>query len=381
MDRQDDVGIASRRGRVLRIPPNDRTTVPAYPDAPVARAGRAGQGIRRPKGVTGSVARWASAVAVLLATLSPIVSLPRPALAVDGVGDAFPRPRLVDPISISIGTGTDALRLNDGRDYIIDLPNAKKTGTLEIRGGRNVVVVGGYISVSRDVPNLIVWDGADAQAGRIVHIEGLLIDGSSGGHADGIKIKAPKAIVQIVMTRIVGLRGTSGGVHADVIQPFGGFKELRIDGLTASSRYNNLYLRRENDPLGPPMGKVTILNTNVFGYNNPSGWTPSSTLRGISFGTQPSDPSNDGAAINCALTAPMAFTRFYVDPPAGTRLGQFVYPHDRMQEAGCPAKVSSDGESVSWPALSDQVSGVVRLGPPPGGDFVPAAITGLRYRG
>ncbi len=43
--------------------------------------------------------------------------------------------------------------------------------------------------------------------GRVIHIEGLDIDGSGGGEADGIGIGAPSAIVQIENTRITGLIG------------------------------------------------------------------------------------------------------------------------------------------------------------------------------
>jgi hypothetical protein len=319
-------------------------------------------------------------LALLVGTSVIVLGTTGHALADVGIGGSLSAPRLVNPISISVGTGTSALRLSDGRDYVIRLPRAKKTGTLEIQGGRNILVVGGYISVAHDGANVIIRDGRNAQAGRVVRLEGLLIDGSRGGHADGIKINAPKAIVQIVMTRIVGLRGSTAGVHADVIQPFGGVRALRIDGMTAASHYNSLYLRRENDPLQPPIGRVTIRHTNIFGYDNVAGWTPSATLRGISIGTQPSDPSDDDAPINCDLTHRMRFRKFFIDPPPGVRLGRFVYPHDGMQRAGCPARVVN-GRTVVWPALDRKIDGVVRLGPPPRGDFVPARITGLRYRG
>jgi hypothetical protein len=45
--------------------------------------------------------------------------------------------------------------------------------------------------------------------------------------------------------------------------------------------------------------------------------------------------------------------------------------------------VSADGHSVTWPSLraSGQVTGSLQLGPPPGGDFVPASLVGLNYLG
>jgi len=52
--------------------------------------------------------------------------------------------------------------------------------------------------------------------------------------------------------------------------------------------------------------------------------------------------------------------------------------------AGCLAVASADGATIAWPALSPLsgglVSGDVRLGPPPGGDFVPTGSVGVGYR-
>jgi hypothetical protein len=287
---------------------------------------------------------------------------------------------LQDPITIDLHVGPDLLRLDDARDYILRMPDAKKTGVLEIRGGRNISIVGGYMSVASPGPNISISDGPNAVAGRIVHIEGVLIDGSSGAESDGIKINAPRTTVQVKNVRIVGLRGTLDTLHADLIQPWGGVGELRINGFTGASRYNSLYLRRENDPLMPPIGTVRIQRTNIFGYLNPGG-SPDSTLRGISIGTQSSPPSDATQTVNCRMTHPMYLDGFFIEPPGTKRLGQFVYPHDRMQTAGCAAEVAADGRSVDWPALRDMVSGVVQLGPPPGGDFVPDGMAGLGYRG
>ncbi len=301
-----------------------------------------------------------------------------PAVTSGPAGATFPRPVLTDPIQLALKVGEDHLRLSDARDYILVLPKAKKMGLVEIRGGRNIWVIGGYISVAKAGPNIIIADGTSAMDGRVVHLEGLLIDGSSGAQSDGIRIKAPRAIVQVVNSRIVGLKGSTSGLHADLIQPFGGVKALRIDGFTGASRYNNLYLRRENDPLGPPIGEVTILNTNLFGYWNGSGARPTETIRAISIGTQPTSASDSTSPVNCQLTAPVVLREFYIRP-ARKRAGQFLYPHDKMQAAGCPAQVSADGLTIGWPALAAYVDGVAIIGARPGGDFVPAANVGLNY--
>src|SRR3954464_714371 len=154
------------------------------------------------------------------------------------VGTSFPRPAMSNPITIPLHVGSDSLHLDDARDYILVMPAQKKTGPLYIRGGHNVEVMGGYMSTTTKGPNINISDDSGTKSGRIVQIEGVLIDGSSNVPSDGIKIQAPNTIVQLEKDRIVGLWGTLGGYHADVVQPGGGAKELGIDGFTGASHYN-----------------------------------------------------------------------------------------------------------------------------------------------
>ena len=299
------------------------------------------------------------------------------------VGTSFPRPVMNNPITIALHVGADTLHLDDARDYILVMPAQKKTGPLYIRGGHDVEIIGGYLSTTAEGPNINISDDSGTQSGRIVHIEGVLIDGSSGVPSDGIKIQAPNTIVQLENDRIVGLWGTLSGYHADVVQPGGGVKELRIDGLTGASHYNDLYLRREANPLEPPIGKVTIRNTNMFGYVNAAGTSPSTTIRGISIGTQSNPPSDDSQSINCTLTDPLVVDNFWVTPPTGIRPGQFVWPHDRMEGSAswCDAAYATSSSTLDWPALSTakggKVSGSINVGPH--ADFVPAGLAGLGY--
>ena len=297
------------------------------------------------------------------------------------IGTFWPRPRVHTAITIRLHIKADYLHLRDSRNYILKMPRHKKTGPLYIRGGGNVRIIGGYMSTRVEGPNINISDDRGTQDGRIVHIEGLLINGSSGVPSDGIKIQAPHTIVQIERVRIVGLHGKLSGYHADVVQPGGGVKVLRIDGLTGSSHYNNFYLRRENNPLEPPIGKVVIRNANMFGYHN--GSIPHTTLRGISIGTQPLDPSNDDAGINCDVTNPMWLHNFWVHPPRGVRPAQFVYPHDRMggTASKCRSAWHAGNHTVNWPDLAagrgGPVHGSVHVGPRR--DFIPPHRVGIHY--
>lgn len=296
----------------------------------------------------------------------------------------WPRPAVPNAIRIGLHVGTDTLHLKDSRNYILRMPKVKKTGPLYIRGGGNVRLIGGLMSTKIKGPNIVIMDDSGTRNGRIVHIEGLLINGSSRVPSDGIKIKAPHTIVQLEHDRIVGLHGSLRGYHADVVQPGGGVKELLIDDFTGSSHYNNFYFRRETNPLMPAIGRVIIENTNMFGYQNP-GTIPRRTLRGISIGTQPDPPSNDSSALNCKVTNALWMKNFWVRPPRGTRPAQFVYPHDRMEglAARCDSAYKSSTHSVDWPHLrasnGGEVHGVVHVGTHRA--FVRARTVGLNYRG
>jgi hypothetical protein len=322
----------------------------------------------------------AAAAVTLVATSGHVPSRARAAT----VGTSFPRPALTNPIVIQLHVGSDSLHLDDSRDYVLKMPAQKKTGPLAIRGGRNVLIVGGYMSTTAKGPNINVSDDAGTHVGRIVHIERMLIDGSSGVPSDGIKIQAPNTIVQLEMDRFVGFYGSLSGYHADVVQPGGGVKELRIDGFTGSSHYNNLYLRRETNPLEPAIGKVTIRNANMFGYVNGSNSDPPTTIRGIAIGTQSDPPSDDSQKINCTVTDPMVFDNFWITPPSGRPPGQFVWPDDRMSSPAnwCNARYVSSSGTINWPNLSTsnggKISGVVNVGGH--SDFVPSGAAGLSYR-
>jgi hypothetical protein len=74
----------------------------------------------------------------------------------------------------------------------------------------------------------------------------------------------------------------------------------------------------------------------------------------------------------------MTLNQFYGAPPAGS-LQRFMWPTDYGVAAGCPSALSADGQSAYWPALTSLITGVMQLGPPPGGDFVPAGSVGVGY--
>lgn len=312
--------------------------------------------------------RGARRAAVLLASAAAIVALlgaceDRPsAQTLPSAGLRWAPPTLSEPTTIDLSTGASKLTLDRDKDYIIRMPAQKKVGATWLIGGRNIVIVGGHTTIPRGTPPGRANDGYRRNiyindATGTVHIEGLLIDGSGGGDADGIDIAAPQATVQIQNVRIVGLRGRHAGFHADVVQPWGGVKDLRIDRLTGSSNYQGLQI------VGPgPIGTATVSNVNLF---------------------QAAGPYDKGghmiwlAGHRCA-SVPITLENVWVKPRRGRWLGDSVWPQDRRTFARRRSCVGRASRRVaSWPRLP--VTGVVRAGTPRSGDFVPKGSVGIGY--
>jgi hypothetical protein len=271
-------------------------------------------------------------------------------------------PVLSNPITLELTTAAGVHSLDKTKDYIIKMPNGIKGDTF-LNGGRNVVMIGGHISTGSESSRAYM-DSPEhrgiyiTQATGTVHIEGVLIDASRTGAGDGIAINAPNAIIQIQNTRIVGLIGGSGSNHADVIQAWGGLKELRVDRLTGSTNYQGLHIQPELRPNGPEI----IKNTNVSSHSTTAGnWLVWLT-------------HSDNT---CDTAARVELSEVYVTPRPGRTLRSTVWPSD-SQPSACKT-VHSAGETIlSFPNLPS-VTGVIKKGPPPGGDFVPAGVAGLNY--
>jgi hypothetical protein len=279
-------------------------------------------------------------------------------------------PQLTDPETIRLSRGQTVTRMDPARDYIIQLPPDGKGDTFLV-GGHNVVLIGGHISTGRgpapwDVPEHRAIYIADATG--VVHIEGVLIDDIDHGQGDGIAIAAPAATVQIQNVRIVGLTGKEEGNHADVVQVWGGVRELRIDRLTGATNYQGLHIQPDLAPNGPEI----IKNANLFSISGGSGnW--------LTWLAQGSD--------TCTTPMSVSLDQVYVAPREGRGLGDSVWPPDSTSQLdpsrggvvrNCLSSLSPDGTELSFPRLP-AVGGVVKLGPPPGGDFVPTGVAGPDY--
>jgi hypothetical protein len=212
------------------------------------------------------------------------------------------------------------------------------------------VIKGGTIalpSISAKTTGLFI-----ANSVGTVHVEGVLFDGSLH-EMDAIQIAAPAAIVQIENVRANSLLGSFDTNHADVIQPWGGVKELRVDRLTADSNYQGIFTRPDQGAIG----SVNLQNVDLT-FNNAKATADGGFLLWMSS--------------DCKM-APTTLSNVYITPRSGKTLGMSVWPatSDRV----CPSLQT--GNTVTFPKLP--VTGGVIGGTPPAGPFVPVGRAGTAY--
>lgn len=276
-------------------------------------------------------------------------------------------PTLTSPTTIAINDYTPMpLYLDSTRDYVIASTSRTTTHGVVISGGRNIVMIGGRISI----PYAGVSPSIEARRGLYlerqvgtVHIEGLLIDGPD--LSEGIQIGAPNAIVQLQNVRVIGVHARDQvnftDNHPDCLQPWGGVRIIRIDRMTCTTDRHGLYFD-SNDArrLGGPIGSADIRRYNIKRTLSSPAWA---FQRVTADGDQP-----------------MALSEVYVQPAGTTSLYNSVgnEPWRNGVYSFLPATMSADGTTASWPQDAS-LTGSVRMGLPPGGDFVKDGLAGTSY--
>lgn len=210
----------------------------------------------------------------------------------------------------NIGATGGPYVLNDSTDYKIVF-TAVRTAVCDIRGGRNLVIMGMPIGGRKTAPALTssydasgrglrIQDGSTANNPRTIHIEGLYVEEDTY-QSDTIQVALRtendvKIVVQNLRDNGInwGNNTTSPNVHADVIQTYGGPTTLIVDGLVAlHATYQGIIVNPSDGrvlPTGTPetwqFKRMYIAGDNLTGYgvkyllynNMPGhpafGWTP-----------------------------------------------------------------------------------------------------------
>jgi hypothetical protein len=285
---------------------------------------------------------------------------------------AWAPPSLVDPQTIDVPDSVQHLALSHSRDYVLKLPAGGRTGALWIDGGHNVVLIGGQITIPSsanqvdngedDTDTGIYIDGATGT----VHIEGVLITGQPNVMFDGIDVNAPLATIQIENVRVDNVWGSDTTEHADVIQTWGGFKNLRIDHLTANGDYQGLTIEPD---LGSE-GTADIRNVDLT-LDPPPAALASTTVGG---GHMIWLTAGSGS---CDAAASIELSNVYIrSERRGLGGSAIVWPQATSFGPDCHGR--RHGNQITWPSLP--VHGHVIIGSPPSGPFVRLSRFGKTYR-
>jgi hypothetical protein len=290
--------------------------------------------------------------------------------ALEKLAWAPPKLRGAKVVHVPNGENPAILRLDPRRDYLVKLPRHGLRGTLEINGGHNVVVIGGEVKVPSTANQ--TDNGADGTDTAIyvrastgtVHIEGVLIKADDDTLFDGIDINAPEATVQVENVRVEDVYGSLTTEHADVIQTWGGVKELDVDGLTANGDYQGVTIEPD---LGR-VGSVHLKHVDLTAEAAPPSLARDTVGGGIMLWLTSGTDTCESATVTLKHV-------YIANRTSRIRSGNMVWPSP-TSGLDCAPTVSAG--RIEWPYLP--VSGAVTIGTPPHGSFVPEGVPGNDYR-
>lgn len=244
----DDVDVFARaggRGRV--IAPVFRTTV---------TDGRVDLGFAASRDKSVLAGLEVLPVAAATSPTAPVAPAPlvtAPPVSATDVPLSWAPPALTSPTTVHVTNSSAKLSLDPARDYVVALPSTPLTakGGLQVKGGRNVVVIGGEIRAPRATEASATDRRGLLLAGQTgtVHVEGVRITGDD--LAEGIQLdQRLGAAVQIQNVRVETVHGTEATNHADVLQTWAGPRRLLVDRLTGSTGYQGFMLNPNDGAFG-----------------------------------------------------------------------------------------------------------------------------------
>jgi len=253
------------------------------------------------------------------------------------------------------------------RDRVI---NAQKP--LLIHGGRRVRVIGGHIRAANE--EISAWVIADT-IGESIFFEGLHID-VGGHHADAIVAREDPAVrrrlapgtgpydLYVQNTLIEGVAGTFDTRHGDVLQYQARIGRLYVENLTGATQYQGLFI--PTSTTGPGAIEAFLRRVNLKIDQHIAG-----TDRPKLLWIRTPRPNT--------TWYPVHFDQVYVEEsPRPDFRPWHVASITPGTNLSWGAVASPDESYVTYPPGSG-VTGQIRRGPPPGGDFVRPEQVGLNY--
>jgi hypothetical protein len=288
--------------------------------------------------------------------------------------------------------------LDPAKDYILKLGHrqeaAGKIGGLVVTGGRNVVIIGGRITLALPTDANLMQQGLvfHDQTGT-VHVEGVLVD---GWPLQCMIFDSRQAAFQIQNVRCEGVtmyKENFNTAHSDIFMTWKSPAELRFDKFT--SDYDGtglaLYGQRQSDGSWTYPGKVVFKRVNIRNMSRSQCPSFSKPLGHIYVSSRRQTRIEvDGMYVETGWGRASVTTDC---PQPGSF--QFTLPNGWAVYNGTsdyPKTQRSYGDGVSAGSYFeftnpsyDNIWGVggsfarVHYGIPAGGDFVPPGIAGTSY--
>ena len=270
-------------------------------------------------------------------------------------------PTLASPITLDVTNANRRLFLDNARDYRLNIAEPLKR-ELWIEGGRNIVVIGGHITIDQVGSSTAYQDNTAVKVrfgdpAGTVHIEGLLIDGPY--IADGFGIATGRN-VQIQNVRVERAYDNLKNAHADCVQIQQGVGHLRMDRFTCSTQRQGIFLGDHDGAIrSADLRRVDLYGAAPGGH--------------LLWQTNPSYPV---VVTDMRLGIAADFTSW-------VPFGYWVYPQKDGRTYGGQidrqrrAVVSRDGRRLWF--VGSRISGVIRKAPAAVGEFVPAGSVGMGY--
>ena len=258
-------------------------------------------------------------------------------------------PALSNAVSINVTNANRRLFLDNARDYRLHITERLKR-ELWIEGGRNVVVVGGQITIdelgtaSSYQDNIAIKVRFGDPSGT-VHLEGILIDGPYV--LDGIGIATGRN-VQIENVRVERAHDGVKGDHADCIQIQQGVGHLRLDGFTCTTDRQGIFLGDHDGAIR----SADLRRVNMYG----------SPGKHLFWQTNPSYP--------------VTLTNFWLAVASGytpwAPFGYWPYPQqdgltwDGKTDLTRRTQLSADGTYLTFVGSTNTITGRINKGGPSG---------------
>ena len=268
-------------------------------------------------------------------------------------------PALTNPVTINVGNANRRLFLDNSRDYRLNIVEPLKR-ELWIEGGRNVVVIGGHITIDQLGGASSYQDNTGVKVrfgdpSGTVHLEGLLIDGTYV--ADGIGI-ATSRNVQIQNVRVEHAYDGIKGAHPDCVQLQQGVGHLRMDRFTCTSDLQGIFLGDHDGAIR----SADLRRINMYGAPGKHLFWQTTPTYSVTL-----------SDVWLAMPSPWASFGYWVYPQADGRVWDGTYDLTRR------SVVSLDGSYLVFVGSTNNISGRIFKGVPSSGDFAPRSSVGSGY--